>query len=120
VDALGARTLVRWLGRPGAAPDPGRLTAGARVLLALVAAYLSPARLVVLDGATDRLDPATARRVERAFAGRPGALLVTSGRPGSAPHARRVLLLTGGRPRLGTHEELRASSSLYRQLVDRA
>jgi ATP-binding cassette subfamily C protein len=119
VDALGARTLVRWLDGPGAALDPGRLGAGARQLLALVAAYLSPARLVVLDGATDRLDPATARRVERSFADRPGALLVTSNRPGSAPHARRVLLLTGGRPVLGTHDELREASALYRDLVDR-
>jgi ATP-binding cassette subfamily C protein len=119
VDALGAGTLVRWLGGPGAAPDHHRLSAGARQLLGLVAAYVSGARLVILDDATGALDPATAGRVERAFAARPGALLVLCHRPASVPGAGRVLLLTGGRPLLGTHDELRARSPLYRELVDR-
>ena len=117
VDLLGARALVERLGGPQAILHPSSLSAGERQLITLVRAYLSPARLVVLDEATCHLDPAAEVRVERAFARRPGTLLVVAHRISSALRARRVLVLDGTEARLGSHQELLASSNLYRDLV---
>jgi ABC-type multidrug transport system fused ATPase/permease subunit len=117
IDAVGARELVERLGGCSAAVEPATLSAGERQLLTLVRAYLSPARLVILDEATCHLDPVKDARVERAFAQRPGALVVMAHRISSAMHARRVLVLDGSRALLGTHRELLTCSALYRDLV---
>lgn len=71
----------------------------------------------VLDEATCHLDPVADSRVERAFAQRPGTLVVVAHRISSALHARRVLVLDGSRTLLGTHQELLTCSALYRDLV---
>ncbi|HYZ38577.1 MAG TPA: ATP-binding cassette domain-containing protein [Pseudonocardiaceae bacterium] len=114
---LGVRELVERLGGYAAQVDPAALSAGERQLLTLARAYLSPARLVILDEATCHLDPAADARVERAFAQRPGTLVVMAHRISSAMRARRVLVLDGSRALLGTHEELLTCSLLYRDLV---
>ncbi len=82
--------------------------------------YLSPARLAVLDEATCHLDPAAEAAVERAFAARPGALVVIAHRISSALRARRVLLMDGADPVLGSHDEVLARSALYRDRLDPA
>jgi ATP-binding cassette subfamily C protein len=117
IDAVGGRELVERLGGYRAEVDPAALSAGERQLITLARAYLSPARLVILDEATCHLDPAADARVERAFAERPGTLVVMAHRISSALHARRVLVLDGTRAELGTHEELLDCSPLYRDLV---
>jgi ATP-binding cassette subfamily C protein len=117
VAVLGARPLVDRLGGLDAELSPAALSAGERQLLTLVRAYLSPATLVILDEATCHLDPAADARVEEAFAARPGSLVVMAHRISSAMRARRVLVLDGCRPQLGTHSELLATSALYRDLV---
>lgn len=117
LDALGARPLADRLGGLDGAVTPGDLSAGERQLVAAVRAYLSPAPLVLLDEATCHLDPATEARVEEAFARRPGTLVVIAHRISSALRARRVLVLDGERPVLGTHEELLGTSAAYRELV---
>jgi len=117
VDAVGAGALVDRLGGYGAEVDPAALSAGERQLITLARAYLSPARLVILDEATCHLDPAADARVERAFAQRPGTLVVIAHRISSALHARRILVLDGTRALLGTHQELLDCSALYRDLV---
>jgi ATP-binding cassette subfamily C protein len=117
VDAVGARELVERLGGYAAEVDPAALSAGERQLITLARAYLSPARLVILDEATCHLDPAADARVERAFAQRPGTLVVMAHRISSAMRARRVLVLDGSRALLGTHEQLLTCSPLYRDLV---
>ncbi|HKT04389.1 MAG TPA: ABC transporter ATP-binding protein, partial [Rugosimonospora sp.] len=117
VAALGARELVDRLGGYGSVVEPGALSAGERQLLALVRAYLSPARLVILDEAGCHLDPAAEARVERAFAARPGSLVVIAHRISSARRAGRVLLLDGVRPELGSHAELIRRCPGYRELV---
>jgi ATP-binding cassette, subfamily C, bacterial len=117
IDAVGARELVQRLGGYRAEVDPAALSAGERQLITLVRAYLSPARLVILDEATCHLDPAADGRVERAFAQRPGTLVVMAHRISSALHARRILVLDGTRALLGTHQELLECSALYRDLV---
>ncbi|MEV7829741.1 ABC transporter ATP-binding protein [Streptomyces subrutilus] len=115
--ALGADRLVDRLGGLDATVDPGRLSPGERQLLALTAAYLSPAPLLLLDEATCHLDARTEERAERALAARPGTLVVVAHRISSAARADRVLVLDGTRAVCGTHAELPARSPLYRDLV---
>jgi ATP-binding cassette subfamily C protein len=117
VEAVGAAELVGRLGGYGAELDPGALSAGERQLVALVRAHLSPARLVVLDEATCHLDPTAEAVAERAFAARPGTVLVVAHRISSALRARRVLVMDGRRALLGGHDELVERSPLYRDLV---
>ncbi|MFJ6137913.1 ATP-binding cassette domain-containing protein [Kitasatospora sp. NPDC092286] len=118
VELLGAGALVARLGGLDAViADPAALSAGERQLLALVRTYLSPAPVVVLDEATCHLDAAAEDRVERAFAARPGTLVVVAHRLGSALRADRVLLLDGGRGVLARHGDLQVLSPLYRELV---
>lgn len=117
VDQLGMRSFVARLGGFAADLEPHSLSAGERQLVTLLRAYLSPARIVVLDEATCHLDPAAEATVEQAFARRPGTLIVIAHRISSALRARRVLVLDGREVWLGTHEEVLARSSLYRDLV---
>ncbi|MET8007320.1 ABC transporter ATP-binding protein [Nonomuraea glycinis] len=116
-DALGAADLVAAVGGYDARLDPGALSAGQRQLIALVRAYLSPARLVILDEATCHLDPAAEARVEHAFAARGGTLVVVAHRITSARRAGRILLMDGGRVQAGVHDELVRTASLYADLV---
>ncbi|MFJ4186328.1 ATP-binding cassette domain-containing protein [Kitasatospora sp. NPDC089509] len=119
VERLGAGELVARLGglTTGALRDPGELSAGERQLLALVRTYVARAAVVVLDEATCRLDAAAEERVERAFAERPGTLVVIAHRISSALRADRVLLLDGGRGLSARHGDLQVLSPFYRELV---
>ncbi|BCK73347.1 ABC transporter ATP-binding protein [Streptomyces libani subsp. rufus] len=116
-DAVGLDALVRRLGGFDAPLDPGALSQGERQLIALGRAYLSPAPLVLLDEATCHLDPAAEMRAERAFAERPGTLIVVAHRITSARRADRILVLDGNRAICGTHDELLERSPLYRDLA---
>jgi ABC-type multidrug transport system fused ATPase/permease subunit len=117
VAAVGMTQLVRRLGGYSADVDPAALSAGERQLIALVRAYLSAARLVILDEATCHLDPAAEAHAEEAFARRDGTLIVIAHRISSALRARRVLLMDGTRVLLGTHAELIGAAPLYADLV---
>ncbi|WP_433517808.1 ATP-binding cassette domain-containing protein [Nonomuraea sp. CA-143628] len=97
--------------------DPGALSAGQRQLIALVRAYLAPARLVILDEATCHLDPVAEARVEVAFAERGGTLIVVAHRLTSATRARRILLMDAGQAVVGTHDELVRLSPTYADLA---
>ncbi|MEU8269062.1 ABC transporter ATP-binding protein [Sphaerisporangium sp. NPDC049002] len=119
VDAVGMTDLARRLGGYAAEVDPSELSSGERQLIALTRAYLSPARLVLLDEATCHLDPAAEARAEEAFAARDGTLVVIAHRLTSALRARRVLVMDGTRAQVGTHEEMVAASPLYRDLMGR-
>jgi ATP-binding cassette subfamily C protein len=116
VAAVGAAALVDRLGGLDAEVRPDELSAGERQLIALARAYLSPAPLVVLDEATCHLDPAAERVAEEAFAARGGTLIVIAHRVTSAERARRVLVLDGVRPDIGSHTALLSRSALYRDL----
>jgi ABC-type multidrug transport system fused ATPase/permease subunit len=117
VGELGMRDLIQRLGGYDAEIDPSALSAGERQLITLARAYLSPARLFVLDEATCHLDPLAEARVEHAFAGREGTLIVIAHRISSALRAKRVLVLDGSEVLLGTHDDLLSRSALYRDLV---
>ena len=114
--AVGLRALAARLGGYDAAVDPATLSAGERQLIALARAYLSPARLALLDEATCHLDPSAEAVAERAFAARPGTLVVIAHRMSSALRARRILVLDGDRADVGTHDSLLRRSALYRDL----
>ncbi|MGI5226394.1 ATP-binding cassette domain-containing protein [Actinoallomurus sp. CA-142502] len=116
VAAVGAGPLAERLGGLDGTVDPAALSAGERQLVALARAYVSPARLVILDEATCHLDAAAEERAERAFAARPGALMVIAHRMTSARRARRILVLDGTRAWLGAHEDLLEDCPLYREL----
>ncbi|MFI1581947.1 ABC transporter ATP-binding protein [Embleya sp. NPDC020630] len=114
---VGLLPLVHRLGGFDAPVDPASLSQGERQLLALGRAHLSPAPLVLLDEATCHLDPAAEDRAERAFAERPGTLIVVAHRISSAHRADRILVLDGAHAVCGTHRELLDRSPLYRDLV---
>jgi ATP-binding cassette subfamily C protein len=113
VDAVGARDLVDRIGEN---VDPAGLSAGERQLIALVRAYLSPAKVVVLDEATCHLDPVAERRAEEAFTRRGGTLIVVAHRISSARRAERILVLDGVSAAIGEHASLLKRSPLYRDL----
>jgi ATP-binding cassette subfamily C protein len=117
-EILGVTDLVQSLGGFRARLDPAGLSAGERQLIALTRAYLSPARIAVLDEATCHLDPVCESQVERAFAERGGTLVVVAHRISSAMRARRVLVLDGHEPEAGDHDTLVVCSPLYRALVN--
>jgi ATP-binding cassette subfamily C protein len=117
VRAVGADALVSRLGGWSAEIAPAALSAGEQQLLTLARAYLSPAPVALLDEATCHLDPVAEDRAERAFADRPGTLVVVAHRVSSALRARRVLVVDGASLVAGTHEELLERSPLYRDLV---
>jgi ATP-binding cassette subfamily C protein len=117
VDAVGLRPLVTRLGGLDQTLDPSALSAGERQLIALTRAYLSPARLVLLDEATCHLDPVAELRAEQAFAQRPGTLIVIAHRVTSALRARRIIVMDGTRIADGSHAQLLDTSPLYRDLV---
>jgi ATP-binding cassette subfamily C protein len=116
-DAVGLGPLVDRVGGYDAPVAPATLSAGEQQLVALGRAYLSPARLVILDEATCHLDPTTEADAERAFLERGGTLVVIAHRVSSALRARRVLVLDGAEAALGTPDALVHSSPLYRDLV---
>ncbi|GAA0613019.1 ABC transporter ATP-binding protein [Sporichthya brevicatena] len=115
--AVGLTALRDRLGGLDARVDPATLSAGERQLIALTRAYLSAAPLAVLDEATCHLDPSAEMMAEQAFAARGGTLIVVAHRMSSALRADRILVLDGATAALGTHDELLASSALYRDLV---
>ncbi|MEU5594992.1 ABC transporter ATP-binding protein [Streptomyces sp. NPDC020298] len=117
VAELGMEGLVGRLGGVDGWVEPAQLSSGEREFIALGRAYLSPARLVVLDEATRHLDAAAERRVEEAFRRRPGTVVTIAHRIAPARRAGRVLLLDGVRPWAGTHDTLLAEAPLYADLV---
>ncbi len=116
VERVGLAKLVARVGGYDAEVDPAALSAGERQLIALGRAYLSPAPLVVLDEATCHMDAAAEERAERAFAARPGSLMVIAHRMTSARRAHRILVLDGTRAWLGTHDDLVSRCGLYQDL----
>jgi ATP-binding cassette, subfamily C, bacterial len=114
------REIAARLGGLDAILDPDALSAGERQLIALARAYLSPARLTVLDEATCHLDPPAEVIVEQAFRERAGTVVIIAHRISSAWRADQILLMEGAcRParQPATHQELLASSGLYADLV---
>lgn len=119
VDAVGLRpTLDRLDGYQTRIGTGGvMLSEGERQLVALARVWLSPARIVILDEATCHLDPVAEANAETAFSARADTtVVVVAHRISSAMRARRILLMDGATPLLGTHDTL-LSHPLYANLV---
>jgi ATP-binding cassette subfamily C protein len=115
---IGATELIERLGGCAAdVPDPAALSAGERQLITLVRAYLSPARILVLDEATCHLDPVRERQVEEALATQGKTLVIIAHRLTSALRADRIVVLENGRAVAGSHDFLVRHSPLYAEAV---
>jgi ATP-binding cassette subfamily B protein len=95
------------------------LSGGQRQRLAIARAFLSDPRILVLDDSTSAIDSNTEDEIQRAMhrilEGRT-TLLITH-RLSQIRNADHILLMKNGRlVAQGTHEELMASSSVYRQI----
>jgi ABC-type multidrug transport system fused ATPase/permease subunit len=100
------------------------LSGGQRQRLALARALVRRPRLLVMDDATSAVDPEVEQRILRALAERTAGgsgptVLVVAYRKATIALADEVVLLDDGRVAdRGTHGELLARSSAYRDLVD--
>jgi len=97
----------------------GRLSGGQRQRLAVARGLLQGASLLLLDDVTSALDPATEDAVVTglAQATRGATVVLATSRPGALRLADRVVVLDRGRVVAdGRHEELLATSALYRGL----
>lgn len=100
----------------------GSLSGGQRQRVALARAFVKNAPILVLDEATASLDAESERDIqselEKLSAGR--TTLIVAHRFSTLRHAQRILLFEHGRIIAdGSHEELYASSPLYKELYDR-
>ncbi|MFE3180482.1 ATP-binding cassette domain-containing protein [Streptomyces violascens] len=116
-EEMGLGDLVREVGGYDTALKPESFSAGERQLIALTRAYLSPARLTILDEATCHLDQPAEARAEQAMRRRPGTLVVIAHRVSSAEAADRVLVLDGTNTEQDTHQNLLTRPGLYRDLA---
>jgi ATP-binding cassette subfamily B protein len=96
------------------------LSGGQRQRLALARALLADPRVLVLDDATSAVDAPRELQVVKALAEarRGRTTLIISHRPATIAVADRVVLIDGGRVvAQGTHEQLRATTPLYRHVL---
>jgi ATP-binding cassette subfamily B protein len=96
------------------------LSGGQRQRLALARALLADPRVLVLDDATSAVDSPRELQVVKALAEarRGKTTLIISHRPATIAVADRVVLIDGGQVvARGTHEQLRATTPLYRHVL---
>ncbi len=98
-----------------------RFSAGERQRISIARVFLADPRIVVLDEATSALDAASEHAVglafERLLEGR--TTLVIAHRLATVRRASRVVVLERGRVlQSGSHDELVASSGVYRRLCE--
>lgn len=96
------------------------LSGGQRQRVAIARAIVADPRILILDDATSAVDPSKEREIRDALSqvmmGR--TTIVIAHRPATIALADRVLLLDGGRvAATGTHAELLASSTRYREVL---
>ena len=99
------------------------LSGGQRQRIAIARAVLAEPRVLILDDATSSVDPTKEHEIRAALAevmtGR--TTLIIAHRPATIALADRVALLDGGRVIAhGTHTELLASSTRYREVLAQA
>ncbi|MBU5671293.1 ABC transporter ATP-binding protein [Paenibacillus brevis] len=97
----------------------GKLSGGEKQRIAIARAILKDAPVVILDEATAFTDPENEDKLQRSIAAltRGKTLLVIAHRLSTVKHADRIVVMEKGRiAESGTHDELLASSGLYRKM----
>ena len=96
------------------------LSGGQRQRLCIARALVKKPKLLILDDSLSALDNATEAAVMQSLRGLEGTtVLLVSQRISSVRQADRILVLEEGRAAgLGTHAELLATSSIYREIYD--
>ncbi|HUG83258.1 MAG TPA: ABC transporter ATP-binding protein [Euzebya sp.] len=95
------------------------LSGGQRQRIALARAILRRPRLLVLDDATSAVDPTVESAILKGLAELDTTVVLVAYRRSSIALADEVVYIEGGRAvRRGTHEELYATLSGYRDLID--
>jgi ATP-binding cassette subfamily B protein len=95
------------------------LSGGQRQRLAIARAFLSDPRILIIDDSTSALDSATEDRIQRAMAGvmKGRTTILITHRLSQIRRADQVLLLKNGAlSAAGSHNELLATSPLYRRI----
>ena len=94
------------------------LSGGQKQRLAIARALLKEAPLLILDDSTSALDVATEKRLWEALDTEQMTMLVVTQKVQTAQTADRILLLHEGQIHaFGSHDELLAANSLYKQIV---
>jgi ATP-binding cassette subfamily B protein len=97
------------------------LSGGQKQRLAIARAVLAEPAVLLLDDSTSAVDVETEARIQAALAtgGRRRTRLVVAQRISTALAADKILLLAGGRIAAeGTHDELLATSPIYREIYE--
>jgi len=110
------RGYETWVGERGV-----KLSGGQRQRIAIARALLADPRILILDEATSNLDTESERLIQASLArlmtGRTS--FVIAHRLSTIAHADRIVVLEGGRViETGSHDELMATSSRYREMVE--
>ena len=95
------------------------LSGGQRQRLALARAFLKDPRILILDDSTSAIDSKTEDEIQRALrtVQRGRTTLIITHRLSQIRWADRILVLAGGRlAAAGTHDELLATSTVYRRI----
>ena len=98
------------------------LSGGQRQRLALARAFLKDPRILILDDSTSAIDSATEDEIQRALrtVQRGRTTLIITHRLSQIRWADRILVLAGGRlVAAGAHDELLATSTVYRRIFSR-
>lgn len=100
-------------------PDGAGLSGGQRQRVALARALVRDPRVMILDEATSALDRVTEKRVLSAIVAANRTLIVITHRLAAVTGADEILLMRDGRiTARGRHQELFATSTLYRDLTE--